>query len=101
MVLYLCENFVIEELNNVLGGYGVEGVVYGYTYTLLALTHAEGAGKLNLFAKVVVRDKLLKLLYYLAGALNVAGATDTNCDFKHSVLPLLFICGRCGKFRTG
>ena len=36
MVLYLCENFVIEELNNVLGGYGVEGVVYGYTYTLLA-----------------------------------------------------------------
>ena len=85
MVLYLCENFVIEELYNVIGGYGMEGVIYGYAYTLLALAHTEGAGKLNLFTKVVVRNKLLKLLYHLARALDVAGASNTNCDFKHNV----------------
>ena len=85
MVLYLCENFVIEELCNAFGSYGMEGVIYGYAYTLLALAHAKGAGKLNLFAKVVIRDKLLKLLYHLARALDVAGASNTNCDFKHNV----------------
>ena len=85
MVLYLCENFVIEELCNAFGSYGMKGVIYGYAYALLALAHAEGTGKLNLFAKVVVRDKLLKLLYHLARALDVAGASNTNCDFKHNV----------------
>ena len=105
MGLYLCENFVVEELCDILGGYGMEGVIYGYAYTLLALAHAEGAGKFNLFAKVIVRDKLLKLLHNLARALDVAGTSDTNCDFKHNVyLFYLFVADagcRIGCFLVG
>ena len=33
-----------------------------YAYALLALTHAEGAAKLNLIAYVMLRNKSLKLL---------------------------------------
>jgi hypothetical protein len=65
----------------------VEGVIYRYTYALLTLAHAEGAAKLYLVAKAVLDDQILKLLYYLTGTLDVAGASDTNCNFKHNILP--------------
>ena len=61
----------------------MELVVNSYTYTLLAVAHTEGAAKLYLLANVVLCDELLKLTYYLTGALDVTGATDTYCDFKH------------------
>ena len=64
----------------------------GYAYALLALTHAEGAAKLYLLAYVVLCDKALKLFNYLTRALDVAGATDTYCDFKHLFVSVSFIC---------
>ena len=67
----------------------MEGVIYRYTYALLALTHAEGAAELYLITEIVLSYQILELLYYLTRALDVAGATDTNCNFKHNILPLL------------
>jgi hypothetical protein len=77
----------------------MEGIVYRNANALLALTHAEGSAKLNLLTEIVFRNKILKLLYYLARTLNVAGATDTNRDFKHNILPLdiyFLFCGSGG-----
>jgi hypothetical protein len=59
----------------------MEGVIYRYTYALLTLTHAEGAAKLSLITEVVLGYQTLKLLYYLTRTLDVAGASDANCDF--------------------
>ena len=61
-----------------------------YAYALLALTHAEGAAKLNLIAYVMLRNKSLKLLNYLTRSLYVAGATDTYCNFKHCFSPFFY-----------
>ena len=66
----------------------MEGVIDRYTYALLTLAHAEGAAKLYLVAEVVFGNQMLKLLYHLARTLDVAGASDTNCNFKHYFLPL-------------
>ena len=70
----------------------MEGVVNRHAHTLLALAHAEGAAQLHLVTKVILGDQALQLLYDLAGSLDVAGATDTNCDFKHFLLPLFVRC---------
>ena len=66
----------------------MEGVIYRYTYALLTLAHAEGAAKLYFIAEIILGYQILKLLYYLARALDMAGATYTNCDLKHIFLPL-------------
>ena len=68
----------------------MEGVIDGYADALLALAHAEGAAQLNLVSKVVFGDQILELLNDLAGALDVAGATDTNSNFKHDIYLFLF-----------
>jgi hypothetical protein len=86
--LHLCKNLLSEELTNALGGDRIEGVVHRYANTLLALAHAEGAAKLHLVTELVFGNQILKLFYYLTGALDVAGASDTNCNFKHIILPL-------------
>ena len=62
----------------------MKGIVHLYAYALLALTHTEGSAKLHLLTEIVLRDEILKLLYYLTGALNVTRATDTNCNFNHN-----------------
>ena len=67
----------------------MEGVIDRYAYTLLAFAHTEGATKLNLISELVFCDQILELFYYLAGTLDVAGASDTNCNFKHIIFPLL------------
>ena len=76
----------------------MEGVIDRYAYALLTLTHAEGAAQLYLFAQIVLGDQILELLNDLAGALDVAGASDTNCNFKHKILPhnIYFIFGGSG-----
>ena len=51
----------------------IEGIVNGDADALLALTHAECAAEFNLVAEIVLRDKLLQLLYHLTGTLDVAG----------------------------
>jgi hypothetical protein len=66
----------------------MERIVHRNANALLALAHAEGASKLYLVAELVFCDQILELFYYLTGALNVAGATDTNRDFNHIFLPL-------------
>ena len=68
----------------------MELVVNSYTYALLAVAHAEGAAEINLLANVILSDELLKLSYYLARALDVTGATDTYCDFKHLFVSVSF-----------
>jgi hypothetical protein len=93
MILHLCQNFLGEELAYVLGSDRMEGLVNRYAYAQLALTHAEGAAQLYLVTEVVLGDQALQLLYDLAGSLNVAGATDANCDFQHVVLPLFVMFG--------
>ena len=49
--------------------------------TLLAFSHAEGAAELYLISEVVFRYQILKLLYYLTRAFDMAGAADAYCDF--------------------
>ncbi len=87
-ILHLGQNGICEELCCALRCDGIEIIVDGDTNTLLALTHAEGAAEIDLVADVVLGDQSLKLFYHLAGAFDMAGATDTNCDFKHDMLPL-------------
>ena len=65
----------------------MEGVIDRYADALLALAHAEGAAQLNLVSKVIFGDQILELLDDLAGALDVAGASDTICNFKLNILP--------------
>jgi hypothetical protein len=65
----------------------MEGVVDRNAYALLALTHAEGATQLYLLTEIVLGNQILELLDYLARALDVAGATDTNRNFQHNILP--------------
>ena len=65
ILVYLCKNFLSEELAYSLGSYGMELITNCYTYALLALTHAEGAAKLYLLTKLILCDEVLKLLYYL------------------------------------
>ena len=72
----------------------MEGVVDRYANALLALAHAEGAAQLYLFAQIVLRDQTLELLNDLTGALDVAGASDTNCNFNHIIFPLFI--HKCG-----
>jgi hypothetical protein len=85
--LHLCQNLVCEELANGFGSYRMEGVVNGYANAHLAFTHAKGTAKLYFIGKIVFGNQILQLLYYLARALDVAGATDANCNFKHFILP--------------
>ena len=89
--LNLSENFLGEEIVNGLGGNGEELVVNGYAHALLALAHAEGAAELYLLTEILLCEEILKLLNYLTRTLDVAGATDTNCDFKHNILPHLIL----------
>lgn len=51
----------------------MEGIVNRYAYAILALTHAEGTGKLHLIAEIIIRDIVLKLLHHLTGAFDMAG----------------------------
>ena len=76
-----------EELSYVFGSNRMEGVIYRYAYALLALAYAEGAAKLYLITETRLGNQILKLLYYLTRTLDVAGASDTNCNFKHNILP--------------
>lgn len=59
----------------------MEIVVNGYAYALLTFSHAERACELYLVLQSVFSDEVLKLFNYLSGALEVAGAADTYCDF--------------------
>ena len=43
----------------------MEVIVNGNANALLALSHTEGAAQHNFVAEVVLRDKVLQLLYYL------------------------------------
>ena len=99
MCLHLSQNFLGKELANVLGRNGMEGVVYGDAYALLALAHAEGAAKLYLVANLMFGDEILQLLNNLTRTLDVAGATNTNSNFKHNILPhkLYFHRGAAGE----
>ena len=89
--LNLSENFLGEEIVNGLGGNGEELIVNGYANALLALAHAEGTAKINLVTEILFGDQTLQLLYYLTRALDVAGTSDTNYDFKHFMFYLFSI----------
>jgi hypothetical protein len=65
----------------------MEGIVYRNAHALLALAHAEGATQLYLIFKLVLGNQILKLFYDLTRALDMAGASNTNCNFKHNILP--------------
>ena len=78
-ILYLCHYLVFEEFFYVCGGNGVEIVVKGNAYTLLAFAHAECAAESNLVGDVVFVDHTLELFYDLTGTFDVAGAADAYC----------------------
>ena len=78
-ILYLCHYLVLEEFFYVCGGNGVEIVVKGNAYALLAFAHAESAAEGNLVSNVVFGDQALKLFYDLTRTLDVAGAADAYC----------------------
>ena len=77
--LYLCHDLVFKECLYVFGSNGVEIVVKGNAYALLAFAHAESAAEGNLISDVVFIDQALKLFYDLTRTFNVAGAADANC----------------------
>ena len=56
-------------------------VINCYADTLLAFAHAECAAKLNLITEIVFTDKILKLFYNLTGAFDMAGTTNSYCNF--------------------
>ena len=66
----------------------MEGVIHRHTYSLLTLTHTESAAKLYLITYIVLGDQILKLLYHLTRTFNVAGASNTNRNSEHNILPL-------------
>ena len=78
-ILYLCHYLVFEEFFYVCGGNGIEIVVKGNAYALLAFAHAESAAEGNLVSNVVFGDQALKLFYDLTGTLDVAGAANAYC----------------------
>jgi hypothetical protein len=69
----------------------MELVTNGYAYALLTVAHAEGTAEINLLTDIVLCNEMLKLLYYLTGALDVTGATYTYCDFKHLLVSVSFL----------
>jgi hypothetical protein len=66
----------------------MEFIVYHYAYALLTLTKAKSSAKLYFISELILRDETLKLFYDKTRTLDVTGASDTNCDFKHNILPL-------------
>ena len=78
-ILYLCHYLVLEEFFYVCGGNGVEIVVKGNAYALLAFAHTKSAAEGDLVGNVVFADQALKLFYDLTRTLDVAGAADTYC----------------------
>ena len=78
-ILYLCHYLVFEKFLYVCGGYGIEVVVKGNAYALLAFAHAESTAECNLVCNVIFVDQTLKLFYNLARTLDMAGAADTYC----------------------
>ena len=67
----------------------MEGFINRNAYTLLAISETECAAELHLVAEIVLSYQALQLLYYLTGAFNVTGASNTDCHFQ--VLVLAFI----------
>jgi hypothetical protein len=62
----------------------------------LALTHTECTAEFNLISDAMLGDQILKLLYDLTRALDVAGTADTNYYFQHThnlalLIEILFI----------
>jgi hypothetical protein len=88
-ILYLSKNFFCKEISYRFGGYGIEFVVNRYANAFLASAHAERAAKVYFIFNLVLSNKLLELLYYLARAFDVARATDTYCNF-HFIYPLSY-----------
>ena len=84
-ILHLSLNAVLEELINSLRGNGVELLVDGHAYALLALADAEGAAHLNLITEVILSDESLKALYNESGTFDVAGTADTNNNFHFDI----------------
>ena len=78
-ILYLCHYLVFEEFFYVCGGNGIEIVIKGNAYALLAFAHAESAAESNLVSDVVFVDQTLELFYDLTGTFDVAGAADAYC----------------------
>lgn len=78
-ILYLCHYLVFEEFFYVCGGNGIEIVVKGDAYALLAFAHTKSTAEGDLVGNVVFVDQALKLFYDLTGTLDVAGAADTYC----------------------
>lgn len=72
----------------------MEGVVNGDANALLALSHTEGAAQFYLVTQIVLRDKILQLLYYLSRTLDVAGGADTYGYF-HAEFSLFVLDDVC------
>ena len=62
-------------------------VIYGNAYRLGAVPHAENGFDLNFFAEMLLFDNLLKLVDYIVGAFDMAGAANTNTDRNHDLFP--------------
>jgi hypothetical protein len=67
----LSQDLFFKEILSGVGGDRMEGIVYGYAYALLVVTHTEGASELYLIAQSVLCYQGLKLFDDLARTLNV------------------------------
>lgn len=72
---------VFEEIDDGVGGDGVEAVVRHHADALLTTTQTEAAGQLDLVAQIILADEVLQLLYNLTGTLDVTGTADTYRNF--------------------
>jgi hypothetical protein len=68
----------------------VKSVVYRNANATLTVAKAECSAKLYLLSEAMLCNQTLKLFYNLARTLDVAGASDTYCNF-HNLIPRIYI----------
>jgi hypothetical protein len=84
--LYLGKDLLLEEILGGLRGERIQLVIQGNIDAVDAVAHAEGAAQLDLILQVVFLYKVLELFHNLAGALQMAGASDANSTFHGKFL---------------
>ena len=90
LFFHLLFYFLFEKLVHRSGTYRKEFVSHGNADAFLTFTHTEGSRKFDAAAEIVFGHKLLQSFNHHAGALNVAGRTDTYRYFHKSSSYLQF-----------
>ena len=72
----------------------MKGIVNHNAYAPLTIAETERAAKLHLILDIMLCYQLLKLLYYLTGAFDMAGASNTYSNL-HKIIPHVYFSLFC------